>query len=595
MQHIGAPAEPVVKPRQAVRAGELLGDAKAFVCAPVHSPLAGVAEPPTMVTLPNGRHVPAIPVTAEGEQLTGEALWDDVYGGDWPSAGLAGYEPQAILQAIRGWAGGHGGAGFPTHVKLTPNPPKPVDTLIVNGCECEPYLTSDYRLMLEAPKPILLGALLAAKAAGAERVVFAVEDDKLDALEAVAQAAGGSAVEVVAVQTKYPMGGERQLLVAAVGRAVPTGGLPLDVGVVVVNVATAAAIARAVVRGKPLTHRVVTVSGAGVNRPCNVLAPVGMSYAELLRIAGGLRGDADRVVAGGPMMGFAVSNLDLPITKGTGGVTVLTADDVAGTAETPCVRCGALRQRLPAALGALEDRGGQPTQELGAGPAVSDYRLHGMRLLRVCLSGADSAGAGHPRRQGHNAVRLEKGPARSHERPDPRTRRTNRSGGRAAAEPRGGSRPALRADRPVDALDDVRRVDRPGPGRGDGALRVRLGGGADHGAVHRILRADGGRLPGPPPPAGDGDRRIGHRDRADPGAVAAVHQPVVRAGHRRGGGHLRGQDGLRRAGAEHLQPGDGRPGVPDVLLRIADDHLGSQGRTPAVARSSRGPRRCRPS
>jgi electron transport complex protein RnfC len=278
-------------------------------------------------------------------------LWDDVFGGDWPAGGVNGPTGEQILQAIReGGLVGMGGAGFPTHVKLKPNPAKPVDTLLVNGCECEPYLTADYRLMLEAPKPIITGALLAAKAAGAERIIVAIEDNKPDAIAAMRAAANGTGIEVVAVHTKYPMGGERQLVVAALGRVVPTGGLPLDCGVVVVNVATAAAIARAVLRGKPLTHRVITVSGNGVNRPCNLLCAVGVSYRQLVNIAGGLTDQAVRVVAGGPMMGFAVSDLDEPVIKGTSGITVLTRQDVESAEETPCIRCGRCADVCPLRL-----------------------------------------------------------------------------------------------------------------------------------------------------------------------------------------------------------------------------------------------------
>lgn len=341
VQHAGAPAEAKVKPREKVAAGQVLGDATAFVTAPVHTPLAGTTALATMTTLPNGRHVPAIPVTVEGEQLEGQALWDDVFGGDWPADGIDALDPKAIGDRIRaGGLVGLGGAGFPTHVKLTRNEKKPVDTLLVNGCECEPYLTADYRVMVEAPRPVIVGALLAARAAGAERILIAVEDNKPAGIEALRAAAAGTAVEVVPVETKYPMGGEKQTIVAVCGREVPTGGLPLDVGVVVINVGTAAAIARAVLRGKPLTHRVVTVSGRGVNRPCNLLAPVGMSYQELIDLAGGLNANARRVIAGGPMMGFAISDLSLPITKGTSGITVLVQEDLDRDEETACVRCG---------------------------------------------------------------------------------------------------------------------------------------------------------------------------------------------------------------------------------------------------------------
>ena len=341
LQHTGAPCEPLVKPRQQVALGELIGKADAFVSAPVHASIAGTTQMPSVTTLPNGRHVRTIPIKAAEEQLSAAELWEDTFGGDWPKDGLDNYPPEQIVEAVHA-AGvvGLGGAAFPTHVKLTRNKAKPIDTLLVNGCECEPYLTADYRLMLEAAEAIVAGALLAARAAGAERIVIAIEDNKPAAAKRMAEAAEGTDVDVAIVKTKYPMGGERQVIPAVLDREVPTGGLPLDIGVVVVNVGTAAAIARAVLRGKPLTHRVVTITGAGVARPKNLLIPIGISYRELIEYCGGLREDAARVVAGGPMMGFALGSLDVSVTKGTSGVTVLTNEDVRRAQQTACVRCG---------------------------------------------------------------------------------------------------------------------------------------------------------------------------------------------------------------------------------------------------------------
>jgi electron transport complex protein RnfC len=341
LQHTGAPCEMTVKPKAAVALGEVIGDVEAFVAAPVHASVDGTVQGLTVTTLPNGRHVPAVSISAGPQRLTGRALWEDIYGGDWPLAGLESHSPQQVLEAVRN-AGivGLGGAAFPTHVKLTRNPSRPIDTLLLNGCECEPYLTADYRLMLEAPAPIVAGALLAARAAGAGRIALVVEDNKPDAAERLRAAAAGTGIAVVAVPTKYPMGGERQLIPAVLKRRVPTGGLPLDVGVVVVNVATAAAVARAVLRGQPLTHRLVSVSGEGIRRKKNLLVPVGASYADVIECCGGLTEDAARVIAGGPMMGFALSDLSTPLTKGTSGVVVLTAEQVRRQQETACIRCG---------------------------------------------------------------------------------------------------------------------------------------------------------------------------------------------------------------------------------------------------------------
>jgi len=342
LQHLGAPCEATVKARAEVALGDVVGEAKAFVSAPVHASVSGTVARASVTTLPNGRHVPVVPIKAAEEQpLAGDRLFEEVFGGDWPTDGLEQYEPRRIVEAARE-AGlvGLGGAAFPTHVKLTRNEQRPIRLLLINGCECEPYLTADYRLMLEAPKPVITGALLAQRAIGARELLVAFEDNKPQAVDTIRSAAQGTGIEVRVLKTKYPQGGEKQLVVAAAGKEVPTGGLPLDVGVLVLNVGTAAALARAVVRRKPLTHRIVTVSGAGIRQPKNLLVPIGASYRELVDYAGGVTADAARVVAGGPMMGFTLGNLDVPVTKGTSGVTVLSRDEVRKAEETTCVRCG---------------------------------------------------------------------------------------------------------------------------------------------------------------------------------------------------------------------------------------------------------------
>ncbi|GAB4222722.1 MAG: electron transport complex subunit RsxC [Acidobacteriota bacterium] len=340
LQHLGAPNEAVVKPRTAVAWGDVLGRSDAFVSAPVHAPIAGKTARVGAVTLPNGRRVAAVPIKAEGEQVEGRALFDAIYGGPWPHHEIPD-DPRAIVAAVRE-AGivGLGGAAFPTHVKLSVREDRPIHTLILNGAECEPYLTADYRLMLEAPEPIVAGALAAARAVGAQQIAIAIEDNKPAAIGEMKRAVAGTPIRVVELKTRYPMGGERQLIYAVTGLVVPTGGLPLDVGVVVMNVGTAAAVARAVLRGKPLTHRIVSVTGEGIATPKNLLVPIGVSYAELVACCGGLTPDATRAVAGGPMMGFTLGSLDIPVTKGTSGLTVLTDSTIKKAPETNCVRCG---------------------------------------------------------------------------------------------------------------------------------------------------------------------------------------------------------------------------------------------------------------
>ncbi len=352
LQHLGAPCKSVVKPKTEVAVGDVVGEATGFVSAPVHSSVNGITARETVTTLPNGRHVPVVPIKAAEEQpLSGDALFADIFGGDWPTDGLDKYEPKQIADAVSA-AGlvGQGGAAFPTHVKLATNEKKPIDTLLLNGCECEPYLAADYRLMVEAPAPVITGALLAQRALGASKVIVCIEDNKPKAIEAISAAAEGTPVEVQVMETKYPQGGEKQLMLAVLNREVPGGGLPLDVGVVVINVGTSAAMARAVVRGKPLTHRIVSVSGHGIRQPKNLLVPIGASYRTLIDYCGGLQDSAARVVAGGPMMGFTLGSLDAPVTKGTSGITVLSGSEVRKSAETTCVRCGRCVDACPMRL-----------------------------------------------------------------------------------------------------------------------------------------------------------------------------------------------------------------------------------------------------
>jgi electron transport complex protein RnfC len=341
LQHLGAPSDAFTRPNQEVAIGDPIASAVGFVSASVHASVNGIARRPVHVTLPNGRHVLAVPITAGADQPSAEEIYADFVGGAWPTVDLPAIPAQEIADAVlQGGIVGLGGAAFPTHVKLARQPKKPIDVVLVNGCECEPYLTSDYRLMLEAPRAVIAGGLLAAKAVGARFVFVAVEDNKPKAIEALRQACAGTAVEVKALRTKYPMGGEKQTVRAVLGRTVPTLGLPLDVGVVVVNVGTAHAIARMVLRGKRLTHRVISVTGHGIRTPRNLIVPIGASYRSLIDFCGGLTPDAARVVSGGPMMGFTVADHDTPVTKGTSGVTVMTGQDVRHAVETACLRCG---------------------------------------------------------------------------------------------------------------------------------------------------------------------------------------------------------------------------------------------------------------
>ncbi len=266
------------------------------------------------------------------------------------------YSAEQICEAVRE-AGivGMGGAGFPTRVKIEPNPRLPKETLIINGCECEPYITCDYRIMLEWTSQIIAGIKLARKASGCSQVLIGIEDNKPQAIEVMSAALRDSwnddSVRVVPVKTKYPQGGERQLIRAILKKKVPTGGIPPMIGVVVLNVATVAAIAEAVVSDLPLTHRVVTVTGEAIARPGNYYVPIGTPVEDLIEFCGSVTQKSAKVVLGGPMMGIAIADLQTPITKTTNAVTVLTKEQIGrakfARRQTPCIRCGRCLQVCP--------------------------------------------------------------------------------------------------------------------------------------------------------------------------------------------------------------------------------------------------------
>jgi len=349
-QHIGAPAQLAVNPRQEVKCGDVLGTAGGFVSAPVHASVDGKTAALTTALIVTGRRVPAVPIQTAppGPANLEDQLREFLAPPASDVAPVDRIEPERIVEAAK-QAGlvGLGGATFPTHVKLTRMKGREIDTVVLNGSECEPCLTADDRLMREAPELIVRGLLLVKRATGARRAVIAIEDNKPEAFACMEKAAAGLAdIEVVRCLTKYPMGGERQLLPAVLGRAVPTGGLPLDVGVVVSNVATALALAQAFDRGRPLTHRILTVTGA-VNRPGNYFVPIGTAVSWVIEQAGGLRPDAAEVIMGGPMMGVTLPDLAVPVTKGTGGLTVLTKAETARRPETACIRCGRCVDHCP--------------------------------------------------------------------------------------------------------------------------------------------------------------------------------------------------------------------------------------------------------
>ncbi len=342
-QHIGAPAQPLVKKGEVVQAGQKIGDCQAFIGAPVHAPVAGKVK--DIALQPHAVLGRSMAVILEAQSETPPSLPSFVRPQGFDPAA---YTSEQICQAVRA-AGivGMGGAGFPTSVKIQPDTKTPKETLIVNGCECEPYITCDYRVMLEWTEQVITGVQLVQRACGASKVFLAIEDNKPKAIDQMTTSLERlglrSQITVVRVKTKYPQGGERQLIRAVLQKIVPTGGIPPAIGVVVSNVATVAAVADAVVQGKPLTHRIVTVTGEGIAKPGNYYVPVGTPVQALIDHCGGLTRDSARVVLGGPMMGIAAADLSTPITKTGGAVTVLTARQVGkglSGRQTPCLRCG---------------------------------------------------------------------------------------------------------------------------------------------------------------------------------------------------------------------------------------------------------------
>jgi electron transport complex protein RnfC len=344
-QHIGAICKPLVNKKDKVAAGQLIGQADAFVSAPVHSPVNGTVKDIALCSHPVlGRAEAIIIESDEGNQP--KQICAEKFDG---SFNPDNFTAEKIFNAVRdGGVVGMGGAGFPTNVKLKANSNSPIHTVIINGCECEPFITCDYRMMLEWTNQILAGALLAAKALNCRNLCIGIEDNKPRAIEAFKKAIekmpAAKDIQVVAVRTKYPQGGERQLIKSVIDVDVPAGGIPPMVGVLVINVATAVAVAEAVVLGNPLTYRAVTVSGSGVKTSGNFYVPIGMAVSELIELAGGLTLDAVKIILGGPMMGFAIADLSTPITKTSGAITVLTKKEIGSirieAKETACIRCG---------------------------------------------------------------------------------------------------------------------------------------------------------------------------------------------------------------------------------------------------------------
>lgn len=334
-QHIGAPATPCVVKGDKVKAGQLIGTSAGFVSANVHSSVSGTVTSVEALPDAGGIRRPAVVISVEGDQ------WDESIDISSGLAADADISAAQIIDKITA-AGivGMGGATFPTQVKLSVPTGKKAEILIINGVECEPYLTSDHRVMLERGREMIAGAGLLAKALGVQTTYIGIENNKKDAIGKISELASLSAgIEVVPLKVKYPQGGEKQLIAAITGREVPSGALPLDVGVVVQNVSTALAVYEAVRKNKPLVERVVTVTGKGLARPSNLLVRVGTPIRALIEHCGGLSDSTGKVVGGGPMMGRAMSNLDAPVTKGTSGILLMEGREAKRRAPEACIKC----------------------------------------------------------------------------------------------------------------------------------------------------------------------------------------------------------------------------------------------------------------
>ena len=342
-QHTGAPSIPIVREGQEIVRGEPIADAGGFVSVPMHSPATGSVERIALAPNARGELVQAIyikPYPSSSQEILYGAPQD-----------ISRMTPAEIVKAVQATGVvGLGGAAFPTHVKMKVPDGKQIDTVVVNGCECEPYLTTDHRIMLEQPAQVLHGARIAMRAVGAARAIVGVEDNKLDAVDAL-RAANGNATDITieAVPTKYPEGAEKILVQTLLGREIPSGGLPADVGLAVFNVATLAQIGDLLPNRQGLIERVITIAGPGVSKPGNYLTPLGTPIRFAIEQAGCVDQLAS-VILGGPMMGAAVSSLDVPVTKGVSGILVFTKEQSNGSRIFPCIHCGACVEVCPMSL-----------------------------------------------------------------------------------------------------------------------------------------------------------------------------------------------------------------------------------------------------
>lgn len=342
-QHIGAPAKPIVAKGDRVLAGQLIAESGGFVSAPIYASVSGTVKAIEKRRVVTGDLIESIILDNDG-------LYEELE--YHPYAPLDKLMPEEIRDIVRE-AGivGMGGAGFPTHVKLSPKEPEKIDYVIVNGAECEPYLTSDYRRMLEEPEKVIGGLKIMLKLFPRAHGIIAIEDNKPDCIALLKKlCAGESNINVKALKTKYPQGAERQMIYATTGRKINSSMLPADAGCIVDNVDTVVAIYRAVSEGHPLIERIVTVTGDAVKEPRNFRVKIGTSYQEVLDAAGGFAVQPEKIICGGPMMGFGMFHLDVPTTKTSTALLALTHDEVAAMEPGPCINCGRCVDACPSRI-----------------------------------------------------------------------------------------------------------------------------------------------------------------------------------------------------------------------------------------------------
>lgn len=345
-QHIGAPCTPTVNKRDVVAEGAVIGEVKKGLGVPLHSPVAGKIK--NLATSGHPMRVSSPSIILEVDKDAEPVIYQKV---EWQQ-----FSCSDLLEKVQN-AGivGIGGAGFPTHVKLNPPKDSPIDTLILNGAECEPYITADHRQMLEHPEDIVEGARIILKILGIKECHIGIESNKPDAIQVMSQAARNvstpdCSIKIQTLQVKYPQGSEKQLIHAVTGRKVPAMALPSSVGVVVQNVSTAKAIYDAVVFSRPLSEKVITIAGKGISRPANLQVKIGTKISDIVNFLGGLKPGLAKIIMGGPMMGFAISSLDIPVTKTTSAVLFLTEDEIDTRPHSQCIRCGWCLDACPMGL-----------------------------------------------------------------------------------------------------------------------------------------------------------------------------------------------------------------------------------------------------